>query len=248
MEFPLSVHIRVYRERFREEHFCGTEHIFALVEAGSFSVEQGSKKYIIKEGEGMVFRKNIPYFRRVLSPVSVHLFRYATEDPLFHQEHIRFADTARIRSTLDALERAENAMEKELLSYKAHLFADLVYQHWAESELFFRREPNDDPCIRQAVKRIHHSLHCKISLAALANECGLSYAHFFRRFQAFTGRNPSDYIILCRLQKAKKLLMDPSLSIKSIAFSCGFENEYYFSNFFKKHAGVSPSLFRNSII
>ena len=36
------------------------------------------------------------------------------------------------------------------------------------------------------------------------------------------------------------------LLIKDIAYACGFENEYYFSNFFKKHIKMSPSDFRNA--
>ena len=32
--------------------------------------------------------------------------------------------------------------------------------------------------------------------------------------------------------------------IKDIAAMCGFENEYYFSNFIKKQTGMNPSAFR----
>jgi AraC-like DNA-binding protein len=48
------------------------------------------------------------------------------------------------------------------------------------------------------------------------------------------------------MQKAKELLTGSSLQIKEIANACGFENEYYFSNFFKKHIKMSPSDFRNA--
>ena len=43
------------------------------------------------------------------------------------------------------------------------------------------------------------------------------------------------------------LLTDTDLLIKEIAYACGFENEYYFSNFFKKHTTLSPSAFRASL-
>ena len=46
---------------------------------------------------------------------------------------------------------------------------------------------------------------------------------------------PSEYMANLRMEKAKKLLVDSELLIREIAVTCGFENEYYFSNFFKKN-------------
>ena len=34
--------------------------------------------------------------------------------------------------------------------------------------------------------------------------------------------------------------------INAIVEYCGFENEYYFSNYFKKNTGMSPTDFRNT--
>ena len=41
---------------------------------------------------------------------------------------------------------------------------------------------------------------------------------------------------------AKLNLSDPRGA--EIAAMCGFDNEYYFSNFMKKQTGMSPSVFR----
>ena len=75
----------------------------------------------------------------------------------------------------------------------------------------------------------------------------LSYVQFLRRFQKYTGVTPSEYITSLRMQKAKTLLSDTDYHIKDIAEKCGFESEYYFSNFFKKNLGLSPKAFRNSL-
>ncbi len=248
MDFSLSVHVQVYREKFINEHFCSSDHIFALVCSGSFFAQRGDTRFDVKEGEGLVFQKEVPYYRKVLTPVTLHLFRYVAKDPLFQQEHVRFSDTARLRSTLRALDRAETIWGTDKRDYEAHLFHDLVIQHWAENTLPLLPEQQKDPCIEQALALLHRQLDSKIALPTIAAQCGLSYAQFFRRFQAYTGRTPSEYLAFCRLQKAKALLNDPAQSIKSIAIACGFENEYYFSNFFKKQTGVSPSLFRSSLI
>ena len=79
---------------------------------------------------------------------------------------------------------------------------------------------------------------------SLASKSGLSYVQFLRRFKAYTGLTPSDYLTSVRLQKAKMLLSNSTLLVREIAYACGFENEYYFSNFFKKHTATSPTAFR----
>ena len=48
-----------------------------------------------------------------------------------------------------------------------------------------------------------------------------------------------------QIKLAKKLLADGSLSLKEIAFHCGFQNEFYFSRIFKQYCGLPPGAFRN---
>ena len=75
----------------------------------------------------------------------------------------------------------------------------------------------------------------------------MSYVQFSRRFKSAVGMTPQDYVTNLRLKKAKVLLGETDLSVGQIATSCGFGNEYYFSNFFKKHNNLSPSEFRAMI-
>ncbi len=44
--------------------------------------------------------------------------------------------------------------------------------------------------------------------------------------------------------EAKRLLQDPSISIKIVAFTLGFADHAYFTNFFKNQTGLTPSQFR----
>jgi iron complex transport system substrate-binding protein len=58
---------------------------------------------------------------------------------------------------------------------------------------------------------------------------------------------PSEYLAAIRMKKAESLLSDTALPVREVAAACGFENEYYFSNFFKRHKGHSPSAFRKTV-
>ena len=188
----------------------------------------------------MLFKRNVLYRRRVLSPVTLYLFRYKAEGQAFSCEHVVFQDRARLEGTLAMLERLDTEAFDGDFECRRHLFFDLVWQHAMES----RSRQSADPLIEAAMDEIRRSLHTGVRLDAIGERSGLSYVHFLRRFKKFAGMSPSDYVITLRLQKAKAMLADTVLPIKEIAYACGFENEYYFSNFFKKHTTLSPSAFR----
>jgi len=65
-------------------------------------------------------------------------------------------------------------------------------------------------------------------------------------FAIFNQKAPSQIIQERIVVEAKRLLFYTDRSIKHITFELGFEDVAYFSNFFKKNTGVSPSDFRNS--
>jgi AraC family transcriptional activator of pobA len=65
-------------------------------------------------------------------------------------------------------------------------------------------------------------------------------------FAIFNQKAPSQIIQERIVVEAKRLLYYTDRSIKHITFELGFEDVAYFSNFFKKNSGISPSDFRNS--
>lgn len=243
MKFQLIVAPHVMREKFIITDFLGSDDIFALVTKGSFSVERGDTKFIVRANEGALFKKGTLYHRTVLEPVSMYLFRYKSENHAFGSEHVTFKDKQRLTTTLTMLEELDKKVYRDDFEYRNHLFCDLIMQYQMENA---QTESIDEP-IERAISKINTLLHQSIDLSLIADESGLSYVQFLRRFKAFSGLTPSEYINELRLQKAKQLLTDTSLLVKDIAFSCGFENEYYFSNFFKKHTALSPSAFRKSL-
>jgi AraC family transcriptional activator of pobA len=63
-------------------------------------------------------------------------------------------------------------------------------------------------------------------------------------FAIFNQKTPSQVIQERITVEAKRLLCYTDKSIKHITFELGFEDVSYFSNFFKKNGGCSPSDFR----
>lgn len=65
-------------------------------------------------------------------------------------------------------------------------------------------------------------------------------------FRHATGLTLSQAIQNRRMMEARRLLLETTLTLKEIAFRCGFDDEGYFCRVFRKNEGVSPTVFRNT--
>lgn len=239
MKIELITFHKLYREVFQHEEFTETDDIFLLLISGSFSLEADGKKYTVSAGQGVLFRKGVKYLRRVISPVTLCLFRYRSDEQIFKNDYVLFHDTERIRSTIRILDTLEFKHPRQELAL--HIFYDIIYQY----EMQKSTQVTNDAVIEAVLKKIESSPYETSSLSVYASESGLSYAQFHRRFKEYTGKSPSNYVIRLKLNCAREMLINTKYTVREIALRCGFDNEYYFSNFFKKHEGVSPSVFRS---
>lgn len=78
----------------------------------------------------------------------------------------------------------------------------------------------------------------------VARRLELSPCHFCKLFKHQTGMTFSEYRIMRRVEKARKLLLDPALRVNEIADACGFGSLPYFIRAFRRHQGCSPSQYR----
>ncbi len=83
-----------------------------------------------------------------------------------------------------------------------------------------------------------------LSLNDIARHVGVSSAYLSALYKKVNGRNIFDTITTLRLDKACQLLSQSALPLKDISTRCGYSNQYYFSNSFKKKYGMSPSAYR----
>ena len=81
----------------------------------------------------------------------------------------------------------------------------------------------------------------QLSVDSLADEIGLSRAHFYRKVTALTGLPVNELIRSFRLETAAQLLAQNWGPVSQIAYEVGFSNPSYFSKRFKEKFGVLPS-------
>ena len=82
--------------------------------------------------------------------------------------------------------------------------------------------------------------------AGLAGRHGMSLTSLRERFRQTAGVTLHGYVLQTRLARARSLLTETDLPLKTIADQLGYSDVYYFSRQFHAVVGVSPSAYRRS--
>ncbi|PMY61023.1 MULTISPECIES: AraC family transcriptional regulator [Pseudomonas] len=88
------------------------------------------------------------------------------------------------------------------------------------------------------------SLASEIRLADLSNLVNLSPYHFSRVFRRSYGMSPYQYLLHCRVERAKELIGTSDRSLLQIALDTGFAGASQFSRTFRRIVGLAPSELR----
>ncbi len=91
---------------------------------------------------------------------------------------------------------------------------------------------------------IRRNAHRGLSVSEIARLCGYSPEHFSRVFRCRTGRSPSEYILQCRIDRAKELLSRTELPVETVLSECGFTNRTAFFRHFTAQVGKTPLQYR----
>ncbi len=78
----------------------------------------------------------------------------------------------------------------------------------------------------------------------VADYCYLSKRQLSRIFICYESKTVFEFIRAKRVERAKELLDDATLSLREISERMGFPNEYYFNQFFKNGYGMPPGAYR----
>lgn len=97
---------------------------------------------------------------------------------------------------------------------------------------------------RNVYKLIRESHSWKLTPKDISEQVCIPYADLLKDFKKDTGSSLKICINSMVLQWAKEKILLTDMSLKEIAFSLDFADEFYFSRFFKKHTGLSPKEYR----
>ncbi len=162
---------------------------------------------------------------------------------------INFSSPSRLESLLGRL-LALQAISQPLMVLESELILKQtlleIYRQDAANQgvLSARLEPRFERVVARL--RAHPAL--RPTLPEAAAWAGLSSVHFSRLFKQQTGSSYRDYLVKTRLEQARYLLEETSISITKIALELGYEEVALFSRQFKTMYGVTPSSLRQAAL
>ena len=123
-----------------------------------------------------------------------------------------------------------------------HLLACLisVLEDRAERQKF-------SPLTLKIMKFIRQNMHQKVTLDDISRLTFFSSIYCDTVFKREVGSSIIDYLLDIRVDEAKKLLLEGTMSLREIAESVGFNDYNYFSRVFKTRTGYPPSTYRRMI-
>ncbi|HKM43526.1 MAG TPA: response regulator [Limnochordia bacterium] len=159
-------------------------------------------------------------------------------------------------STLKALgfdiEQGISLMNKHLPSNTQTHFADL--KQWIEDFILDVNElveSGQDGSMEQLIQSmkayVEEHYRGGVTLNTMAERVNMSPSQLSKLFYEYAGENFSDYVTGLKVQKAKELLKGTDNRIYEIADYLGFSDAYYFSSWFKRTVGSTPTEYRGEL-
>lgn len=120
------------------------------------------------------------------------------------------------------------------------------------SELFYsvlrniRDSSSKATTVTEIINYIDEYYCDSLKIERLAQKTGYTCRHFRSLFARFVGMPPSEYLLKCRIEGAKKLLCTTSMNVIEVSQACGFSSSSQFAVQFRRETGITPSEFRHS--
>lgn len=111
-------------------------------------------------------------------------------------------------------------------------------------QLIARRKEDSVRPVRLAKQYIHNHYQEQITLEEVSEHVGLTSAYFSVLFKKETEIGFAKYLMNERIEGAKELLRETSLSVGEICRRVGYNDLKHFTRLFEKSVGVKPAVYR----
>lgn len=218
-----------------------------FVLSGKGTLEIGGKTYKIKKGQAFLIPSDekMRYFPDENDPWEYVWFSLKSEVAKGYAEILGFSvenpvlQCNKFSEMSIALKNMFDALIEERGGYFTALSA-----LYSILEMFVQKNVTGIKVIKEHIDQNFSAPNFNIS--NLCYDVGISHAHLLRQFKKEYGITVIKYVIKKRIELACTLLKTTDLSVKSVAFSCGFNDELHFMKTFKKEMGISAGNYKKS--
>ena len=145
--------------------------------------------------------------------------------------------------------RLEKEYSRRLPFHKqqsSYILASVLTAMARKSETRYSKEDRFN--IERIIKYIHANLQNDVDNISIGKEFHFHPNYISAEFKRYTGQTLHQYVLNARILKATALMESGHAHISGIAKECGFSDANYFSRYFKKFMGISPTEYVRSCI
>lgn len=130
-----------------------------------------------------------------------------------------------------------------------HVLATRLIRHYSVISPIPKKSTTKLPPqkLQQVVDYINIQLDQNITLVELSEVAKMSPYRFSRAFKQSTGLPPHQYLLSCRIERAKTLLSNSQRTISEIAYELGFASHSHFTLTFRRFTGTTPQVYRDNL-
>ena len=122
---------------------------------------------------------------------------------------------------------------------------DMVMKVCLKNSAFKENSISDRELLLTAVMRyIENNLGAKLTIKDLAHKFGYERSYLYRMFLEEKGYSLQRYILVCRINRARFLLVETDKPVHIIVHEVGYESYASFSRIFIRETGLTPSNYR----
>ncbi len=146
-------------------------------------------------------------------------------------------NAAKLQKHFEAMNHLNYGQER-INQAAAVIFHQLVEE---ASQIVYRKEHQIPQEIEALKNELDYHLEKPFVLEEYCQRHQVTSAHLIRSFREYYQDSPYNYLMKRRMEQAQRLLLYSNFSVKEIAERLCFSDQYYFSNYFKRQIGMSPS-------
>ncbi len=165
------------------------------------------------------------------------------------KEHIKADDTSLheiINEIFETMKNKSKGYKFKVIGGLYRLFGEIIDKRYYDN-IGAVSEPVGDKNmfkLKSVLSFMRENFDKQITLKNMADAAGMSPKYFCYFFREMTQKSPVEYLNTYRIEKASRKLINSSISVTEIAYSCGFNDLSYFIKTFKEYKGVTPAKFR----
>jgi AraC-like DNA-binding protein len=216
-----------------------------LVKLGQTEIEVDGLTLAGKPGTLYVLPRGVKHNQRAFAHWRTQCVLFDHDGKYFDERPrtLDLAGDAVVRRWIDDLCRLSHSSDRfENPVADALLFAVITRLH--EKENARRTRDALHPNLARAVAYLHEHLTSDVDMADLARAARSSYSHLAALFRDRFGHGPMQHHREQRMQLARKLLLNPYLSVGEVAHDLGYEDTNYFVRVFRQTVGSPPGTWR----